>query len=84
MASEQNGLGNSAAESLILLGPSKTKMVSCSAMRSTFLVDGTSVSKSFEPSHSHTIKSDTGDESWFGGTREGKIPSLQSKSPLLS
>jgi len=35
----------SAAKTLILLDPSKTKMVSYSAMKRTFLADGESISK---------------------------------------
>jgi len=44
------------AKDLIMLDPSKTKMVYYSAMRRTSLVDGKSILKSLEPSHYYTTK----------------------------
>jgi len=53
LASKQSVLANYGilvAKNLILLDPSKTKMVSYSAMRRTSLVDGESILRSLKPS----------------------------------
>jgi len=51
LASQESGSGKESGvfveENLILLDPSKTKMLPCSAMRRTSLADGESISKLF-------------------------------------